>query len=103
MLSEQLALVSEMCQEIAEVKLTHHWHVGRGSGRGTCRSPHCLMLCVPAEQSGLALVFQPEALAVDADDDLVVKNAIEHRRSEHGVAGESGIPTAESEIRSEDH
>lgn len=27
----------------------------------------------------------------------------EHRHGEHAVAGEGGIPTAESEIRSEDH
>jgi hypothetical protein len=29
--------------------------------------------------------------------------AVEHRRSEHCVAGESGVPTAEGEVRSEDH
>jgi hypothetical protein len=49
------------------------------------------------------LVFEPEAVAVDADHDRVVQDAIEHRRSEHAVASESGIPTAEGEIRSEDH
>lgn len=33
----------------------------------------------------------------------MVQDTSEHRRSEDGVAGESGIPAAEGEIRSEDH
>jgi hypothetical protein len=32
-----------------------------------------------------------------------MEDAIEHRHGEHAVASESTIPTAESEIRSEDH
>ena len=46
------------------------------------------------EHPSLALVFESEALAVDADDDRVVQDTIEHRGGEHAVAGESGIPTA---------
>jgi hypothetical protein len=56
-----------------------------------------------AEQSGLALVFQSEALAIDVDDDGVVKDPIEHRHGEHSVAGEGAIPTAEAEVGDEDH
>ena len=48
-----------------------------------------------AEQSGPALVFESEALAVDADDDRVVEDAVEHRHGEHAVAGEGGVATAE--------
>src|SRR5260221_6249899 len=56
-----------------------------------------------SEQSGLALVLESEALAVDADDSGVVKDAIEHRGGEYAVAGEGTIPTAEGEIRGQDH
>src|SRR5271156_4270070 len=55
------------------------------------------------EQPSLPLVLESEALAVDADNDRVMQYAVEHRRSEHCVTGESGIPTAEGEVRSEDH
>ena len=55
------------------------------------------------EQPGLALVLEPEAVSVDADDGRVVKDAIEHRGGEHAVAGEGAIPAAEGEIRGEDH
>jgi hypothetical protein len=54
------------------------------------------------KQSGFAFVLKPEAFATDVDDNRVVQDTIEHRRSEHAVAGESGIPTAEGKIRSED-
>jgi hypothetical protein len=54
------------------------------------------------KQSGFALVYELEALTIDADDYRVVQDAIEHRRGEHAVAGESGIPAAEGQIRSED-
>jgi hypothetical protein len=56
-----------------------------------------------SEHSCLALVFESEVLAVDADDDRVVQDAIEHRHCEHAVAGESSVPAAEGEIRCEDH
>jgi hypothetical protein len=39
-----------------------------------------------SEQSGLALVLEPEALAVDADDGGAVEDAIEHRGGKHAVA-----------------
>src|SRR5260221_5590160 len=55
-----------------------------------------------SEQSGLALVLESEALAVDADDGGVVKDAIKHRGGEYAVAGEGAIPTAEGEIRCQD-
>src|ERR1700722_18573922 len=38
------------------------------------------MLCGLAEYAGLAFVLESEALAVDADDDRVVQDTIEHRR-----------------------
>ncbi len=41
-----------------------------------------------SEQPSLALVLESEALAGDADDDRVVKDAIEHRHGEYAVAGE---------------
>jgi len=56
-----------------------------------------------SEQSGLALVLESEALAIDADDDRVVQDPIEHRGGKHSIAGESSVPTAEGEIRGEDH
>src|SRR5580704_10281116 len=56
-----------------------------------------------SEQSGLALILESEALAVDADDSRVVQDAIEHRGGQHAVAGESAVPTAEGEIRGENH
>jgi hypothetical protein len=37
------------------------------------------------EQSGLALVLEPEALAIDADD-RVVEDAIQHRGGQDAVA-----------------
>src|ERR1700680_1118759 len=37
-------------------------------------------------QSSLALVLKSEALAVDADDDRVVEDPIEHRHREHAFA-----------------
>ena len=49
------------------------------------------------EQSGLALVLEPEALAIDFDDSRVVKDPIEHRGGQHVVAGEGAIPAAEGE------
>src|SRR5277367_3721558 len=54
------------------------------------------------EEPSLALVFQPEALAVDTDNDRVVQDTIEHCDGEHAITGEGGIPTAESKIGSED-
>ena len=50
-----------------------------------------------SKQSGLAFVFQSEALAIDIDDDGMVKDPIEHRHCEYSVAGEGAIPTAEGE------
>jgi hypothetical protein len=50
--------------------------------------------------ASLALILESEALAVDADDDRVVKDTIEHRHGKHAVAGEGRIPAAEGEIRS---
>jgi hypothetical protein len=41
-----------------------------------------------SEQPSLVLVLEPEALAVDAYDDRVVKDTIEHRHCEYAVAGE---------------
>ena len=55
------------------------------------------------EQTGLALVLESEALAVDAHDDRVVKDPIEHRRGKNGVAGERAIPAAEGQVRRVDH
>jgi hypothetical protein len=63
-----------------------------------------LMLCASSwsrEQSCFALALEPIAFAIDADDSRVVKDAVEHRRGEHAVAGEGAIPTSEGEIRSE--
>src|SRR5271165_593631 len=62
------------------------------------RDPGC-----SREHARLTFVFESEALAVDADDDRVVQDTIEHRGGEHAVAGESAIPTAEGKIRSENH
>ena len=45
-----------------------------------------------AEQSGLAPGFQSETLAIDVDENGVVKDPIEHRHGEHSVAGEGAIP-----------
>ena len=42
------------------------------------------------QDTRFALVLKSEALAVDADNDRVVQDPVEHRHSEHGVAGESG-------------
>jgi hypothetical protein len=64
------------------------------------------MLCASSwsrEQSCFALVLEPVAFAIDADDSRVVKDAVEHRRGEHAGAGEGAIPTSEGEIRSEYH
>jgi hypothetical protein len=55
------------------------------------------------KQSGFAFVLKPGAFAIDVDDNRVVQNTIERRRREDAIAGESGIPTAEGKIRSEDH
>jgi hypothetical protein len=55
------------------------------------------------EQSSLALILKSEALTVDAADNRMVQHAIEHRHREHSTAGEGRVPTAEGEIRSEDH
>jgi hypothetical protein len=55
------------------------------------------------KDSRFTLVLESEAPAVDADDDRMMQDTIEHRRSEYGVAGESGIAAAEGEVRSEDH
>ena len=48
-----------------------------------------------SEQPSLALVLESEALAVDADDDRVVQDAIEHCRGEDAVAGEGGVPVCQ--------
>jgi len=37
--------------------------------------------CSSRKQSGLAFLFESEALAVDANNDRVVQDAIEHRRA----------------------
>src|ERR1700731_1441763 len=54
-------------------------------------------------ESGLALVVEPITFSIDADDDGVMKDAIEHRGGQHTVAGEGAVPTAEGEIRGENH
>ena len=46
------------------------------------------------DQSGFALVLEPEVLAVDVDDDRVVQDAIEHCPGQHAVAGEGTVPAA---------
>jgi hypothetical protein len=56
-----------------------------------------------SEQSGFALVLEPETLTINADDGRVVQDSIEHRGGQHAVAGESAVPAAEREIRSEYH
>src|SRR6202162_1690452 len=64
------------------------------------------MLCAfswSREQSSLALVLEAITFSIDADDDGVMKDAIEHRGGQHAVAGESAVPTAEGEIRGENH
>ncbi len=40
-----------------------------------------------SEHLSLAFVLESEALAIDADDDRVVQDPIEHRHGEHAVAG----------------
>ncbi len=40
-----------------------------------------------SEEAGLALVLESETLAIDADDDRVMQDAIEHRHGQHAVAG----------------
>jgi hypothetical protein len=50
------------------------------------------------QNASLPLVLEPEAVGIDADDDRVVEDAIEHRYGEHTVTGEGGIPTTEGEI-----
>jgi hypothetical protein len=55
-----------------------------------------------SEQSGLGLVLEPEALAVDVDDDRVVQDAIQHRDGEHAAAGEDAVPATEGRIPSQD-
>ena len=44
-----------------------------------------------SEQSGLALVLESEALAIDADDGGVVQDAIEHRGGHHAVAAKASF------------
>lgn len=65
--------VDPVHQRGREVKLTHPLRSEQGERGGLSPSPLCLMLRGLAEQSGLALVLESEALAVDADDDRVVK------------------------------
>jgi len=48
--------------------------------------PRCLTS--GGEQAGFAFVFESKALAIDADDNRVVQDPIEHRHSEYAVAGE---------------
>jgi hypothetical protein len=48
-----------------------------------------------SEHVSLAFVFESEALAIDADDDRVVQDPIEHRHAEHAIADEGTVPTAE--------
>jgi hypothetical protein len=55
------------------------------------------------DQPASALVLESEAFAVDADDDRLVKDAIEHRHGEHTIAGEGAVSAAESQVRREDH
>ena len=62
----------------------------KGRARGISPSPLRLVLRDlgrSGEHPSLALVFEPETLAVDADDDRVVQDAIEHRQGEHAGAG----------------
>jgi hypothetical protein len=64
------------------------------SARGTSSSPDCSGprgFSRSGEQFRLAFVPESEALAINADDDRVVEDAIEHRHSEHTVAGEGSL------------
>src|ERR1019366_1044253 len=54
----------------------------------------------PAKESRLRLPRLRRRSLIDADDDRVVNDAIEHRGGEHAVAGKRAIPAAEGEIRS---
>ena len=56
-----------------------------------------------AEQLSLTLVLESEAIAVDAPDNRVVKAPIEHGSGKNAVARERAIPTAEGQVRREDH
>ena len=56
-----------------------------------------------SKQTGLALVLEPITFSIDADDDGVVQDAIEHRGGQDAVTGEGAIPAAEGEVRGEDH
>jgi hypothetical protein len=55
--------------------------------------PRCLTC--GGEQAGFAFVFESKALAVDADDNRVVQDPIEHRHSEYAVTGEGRFRRAD--------
>ena len=55
------------------------------------------------QQPGAALVLEPVALALDADDGRMVQQPVEHRRGQHRVAGEGLIPRPEGQVRGQDH
>lgn len=50
----------------------------------------------PFPRPCLALVLEPEALAVDTDDYRVVRDPIEHRDGEHAVTRAGSILTAKA-------
>jgi hypothetical protein len=50
-----------------------------------------------------ALVLETITFTVDADDGREVKDAIEQPGGQHAVTGGGAVPTAEGEIRGEDH
>ena len=56
---------------------------------------------MPLKKTHFTLVLQSEGVAIDVDDDEVVKDPIEHRDGEHAVAGEGAIPTAEGDGQSD--
>ena len=58
--------------------------------------------CRRFQQSGAALVLEPVALALDADDGRMMQQPIQHRRGQHRVTGEGLIPLAEGQVRSQD-
>jgi len=52
-----------------------------------------------SEHTCFALVLESEAFAIDADDDRVMEDAIEHRGGEHTIARRRAlIPDADAQV-----
>src|ERR1700674_731176 len=63
---------------------------------------HFLRTVGSRHDAGAALVLEPVALTSDLNDGRVMQDPVEHGGSEHSVARERLVPTAECEIGGED-